>query len=190
MMICSYDEVAAVAALLLQAGADANAIGRDGRTALFDAVLSQSLEVCKLLIKHEVNVNRPDEVAAVAAHLAVDWPEGLLLLLENGAKGDLRLESGSTLLYEASVRGQLDVIKTLRAKAGVDITSCSTFWLRYRTSETIVTRTDAPRCTWQTRRPSCKRCWLPARVPSRWTTRATRPCTWPPRRPTRAACVC
>lgn len=102
-----------MAQLLLQAGADANAINRDSKTALFEAVATRSLDVCKLLVANDVNVNRKDDADECAYHLALDWPEGLDLLLASGANPNMPNEDGFPLLYEMALRGHVALVKRL-----------------------------------------------------------------------------
>jgi ankyrin repeat protein len=119
LMLCCADDSASCALLLLKAGADANALNRDGRTSLFEAVINRSLPVCKYLIEHDVNVNRLDECDEVAIHEALDWDEGFMLLLENESDPNCALDGGTTLLFEMAKRGKIDAVKLLRKRGAL-----------------------------------------------------------------------
>jgi len=62
-------------------------INSRGRTALFTAVETANDDMAKLLLEHQVDVNRPDLSDEFALHLAVEMGSAsmALLLLQFGA---------------------------------------------------------------------------------------------------------
>ncbi len=66
-----------------------------------------------MLLEHDVNVNRKDDNDECAYHLALDWPEGLEVLLAHGANANTPNEDGLPLLHEMALRGHLALVKRL-----------------------------------------------------------------------------
>jgi ankyrin repeat protein len=118
--------------LLLDAGADVNAKDRQGETALFNAVRYGHLGVVRLLldagadpnVSNQLPVNSPDSgytplmYAArrglVAGTSSVqDWLAIVQVLLDKGAKPDMRSGQGATALSVAQDYGNQDIAKLL-----------------------------------------------------------------------------
>lgn len=79
-------------ALLLEAGADANKTGIDGKTALYDAVKSPSgLAMVKLLVKYGADVNKLDPTGSSVLQLSVSIAASGIVsyLLAKGANVDV-----------------------------------------------------------------------------------------------------
>ena len=139
--------------LLLGAGADVNANGKDGMTALLEAAKrSGEEEVVKALLRSKADVNARNKYGWTAWMLAVKNGHTELLsilrqagavergakeaeliarastgdlgsvqsLIQAGADVNIREDSGSTALIEATRWGHAEVVKAL-AKAGADL---------------------------------------------------------------------
>lgn len=106
---------------LIRLGAD---LDEDGRTTLYNAVLSNDLELVQTLIQRGANVNKADNEGRTPLHVAVinrrlDIVQ--TLLATEGVdinKGDNR---GWTPLHYAANNGKLDVVKALLATEGIDV---------------------------------------------------------------------
>jgi ankyrin repeat protein len=110
---------AQVMSLLLAKGADANAVGQYGRTALMEA---SSVAKVKLLLAQGAQVNIKDEEGATALTRAVDRAdvEVVEALLKAGAEGlNAQNEDGETLLMRAVREGKTDLARLLLA-SGAD----------------------------------------------------------------------
>jgi hypothetical protein len=90
--------------LLLQHGADSNALDRDKISPLQKATRSGRVDIVQLLLEHHADVNLPNEYGQTPLWLASS--EGELevarLLLRNGADAELRDNLGQTPLKTAS----------------------------------------------------------------------------------------
>ncbi len=110
---------AEVMSLLLAKGADANAAGQYGRTALMEA---SSVEKVKLLLARGAQVNTKDDAGATALTRAVDRADVEVVeeLLKAGAEGlNAQNEDGETLLMHAVRAGKTDLARLLLA-SGAD----------------------------------------------------------------------
>ena len=104
-----------VVQLLLEAGADQNAAGKNRATALLAAAQSGHSEVVQLLLQAGADKNaatQGGETALMAAsesdHLAV-----VQLLLEAGADRNAAVRYGATILMAAAEKGRLEVVQVL-----------------------------------------------------------------------------
>ncbi len=91
--------------LLLENGADVNAIGKDGITALITAVNKKdNLEIIELLLKYKADVNAKDNGGITALMVAVfkDQEDAFKLLINYGADVDARSNEGSSIADFAS----------------------------------------------------------------------------------------
>jgi uncharacterized protein len=110
---------AEVMSLLLARGADANAVGQYGRTALMEA---SSVAKVNLLLARGAQVNVKDESGATALTRAVDRAdvEVVEAFLKAGADGlNTQNEDGETLLMRAVRAGKTDLARLLLA-SGAD----------------------------------------------------------------------
>ena len=111
-----------IVALLLDAGADANAALRGGETVLMTAARAGSLGAVQALSAKGADPNAREEReqtglmwAAAEGHAAV-----AAALLEAGADVHAKLESGFTPVFFAAREGHIDVVRTL-LEAGADV---------------------------------------------------------------------
>lgn len=100
---------------LLAKGADVNAMGRSGLTALMAAA---NAEVAEALIARGADVNVKGPTGLTALTHAVDWNriDVALVLLARGADPNAKGSSGSRVLRDAAVRGQTSVVRALLEK--------------------------------------------------------------------------
>ena len=110
-----------LAKLLIAAGADVNAIGNHGRTALINAVRDGHTEIIKLLIAAGADVNARDNSGNTAlsnAACSIDT-EIIKLLLAAGVDVNARDYLGRTVLISVAIINT-EIIKLLLA-AGLDV---------------------------------------------------------------------
>jgi ankyrin repeat protein len=114
-----------VARLLLERGAEVDALGFLGRTALHYAAIAGRVEVLSLLLQNGADSRRADNEGCTALMLAAEAREVEIvrLLLENmGGRGlDVRDEEGRTALWLACHFGNLEMVSALLL-AGADHT--------------------------------------------------------------------
>src|SRR5207248_8463147 len=105
---------AAAVAALLDRGADVNAKGAYGTTALAFAADKGHVEVVKLLLRHKADVNTKDTFYKAAP---LDWAmmhdraDIIKELVEAGAEG------ADGALQSAAARGQVDLVRAILDKA-------------------------------------------------------------------------
>lgn len=108
----------ATLALLLKAGADANAADKDGNTLLMDvAYLGDTASVETLLLAGaKPDVVRPGGYSALMRAATEGRAETVKSLLAHGASVDLRNEKGETALMRASIAGgDAETVKAILA---------------------------------------------------------------------------
>jgi ankyrin repeat protein len=105
----------ATTTVLLEAGADTNAIDREGETALMKASGHGLKESVKVLIEHHADVNRKDVKGRTALmHAAAGHrSDAIPLLLENGADPNVRDNAGQSALDLADKSNNLGAIAML-----------------------------------------------------------------------------
>ena len=101
--------------ILLEAGADTNAVDREGETALMKASGHGLKESVKVLIEHHADVNRKDVKGRTALmHAAAGYvSDAIPLLLENGADPNVRDNAGQSALDLADKSNNLGAIAML-----------------------------------------------------------------------------
>lgn len=101
--------------ILLEAGADTNAVDREGETALMKASGHGLKESVKVLIEHHADVNRKDVKGRTALmHAAAGYvSDAIPLLLENGADPNVRDNEGKSALDLADKSNNLGAIAML-----------------------------------------------------------------------------
>ena len=121
--VCYNKEKVSLIPLLLEAGADVNKQGREGRTAI--GVLSDtegvSVEAVKQLLKAGANPNIKNEFGGTALTLALHQENYDLvpLLIEAGADVNVETDNGNFPLLVAAARGNANTIQQL-LDAGAD----------------------------------------------------------------------
>ncbi len=122
----SNDSAGALAAL--KAGADANARGDDGATALIWAAYNGDAELAKRLISAGADVEARNDFGAFALSEAAMTGSAPVIdaLLAGGAKVDGANAEGETALMEVARTGNLDAAKAL-LKAGADVNAKETW---------------------------------------------------------------
>ncbi|EXJ84910.1 hypothetical protein A1O3_05585 [Capronia epimyces CBS 606.96] len=110
-----------LAKLLLDKGADLNARGGKGFTALHTAAVFGHLEVLRfLLFQDNLDIDAVDNDGATALMCAVAVESSLecaLLLLQKGADPDIGTTHGRTALHYACTKGGMDELVKMMAKA-------------------------------------------------------------------------
>ena len=110
-----------VARVLLQSGADANAVSRNGSTPLEDASLKGFEAIVTLLVDHGAQVNQVNSDSGTTALYAAAafGREGILrLLLERGADPSICGRNGKTALQAAVENGFSGAAGLLRERGG------------------------------------------------------------------------
>ena len=113
----AFNGYSEIAILLINSGADVNAITKLGWTPLHIAASAGHVELASLLIKHDAEVNIMDIQDATPLHFAVFYscpPELILLLLTSGAVVNIADEHGNTPLSLAIDAGNAEVVSLLR----------------------------------------------------------------------------
>ena len=113
----------AVVAGLVGQGADLNAQGTDGSTALAWAAIRGNTDIAGLLLRAGADPDLTNHYGIGPISLAIEnGAKGVIrLLLENGADPDVARESGETPLMTAARMGQVDIMKLLLDRgAGVN----------------------------------------------------------------------
>lgn len=110
---------------LLDAGANANATGPKGRTALMSAVQSRKIEAVKLLLERGADINSRDELEGTA----LSWAAGpfgsaqaVAVLLASGAEVNVSDNNGMTPLIWAARFGDVERVEDL-IEAGAKVTA-------------------------------------------------------------------
>ena len=111
----------AVAALLLEHGADPNDADERGFTPLHWAAFKNSPELVELLIERKAEVNARSSTGATVLHqaAAAGSSRAIGMLLTAGARVNDTDHEGATPLYRALVGGHIDAARTLH-RAGAD----------------------------------------------------------------------
>lgn len=101
--------------ILVEAGADANSVSKDGSSALVQAVEWTGVETVQLLLDHRANVNSRDRDGANALLVAVGKPDTAVarLLVTRGAEIDSRDNGGMTPLMHAAEAGTPEMLRFL-----------------------------------------------------------------------------
>jgi ankyrin repeat protein len=108
--------------LLLQHGADVDAVDKDNGTALFNATVFNKIQATKILLKANAQVNHcsNDGFIALSSIAVLDCAELVEILLTAGADPTIKDDTGATALHYAAIFGATDTIQEL-LKAKVDL---------------------------------------------------------------------
>ena len=108
--------------ILLENGANANAIDSKSNTALHYAVENSEEKIIELLLKYDIDIDVIDGYQQCALHQAVDNEdvEVVELLLKNGANINLKDMELDTALHLASESGNTEIVELL-LKYDIDI---------------------------------------------------------------------
>lgn len=115
------DAQVAVATLLLEKGAKADAEDANKKTPLHMAAKSCSPEVAKLLIGKKGNVNATDSSGETPLHTAATWTfkvPVVEILVENGCNPDAKNDDGDTALQIAKDNNQKMIVEFLESRTG------------------------------------------------------------------------
>ncbi|MCY4288559.1 MAG: ankyrin repeat domain-containing protein [Aestuariivita sp.] len=122
---------AAMASLLIEAGADIHATDKYGNTFLAKAIDKKSVAMATLLIEAGADVNTPDKDGNTLLGIALSWRYlGILstdrdldmakLLIEAGADVNARGQGNNTLLFNVVGSNNLDAVRLL-VDAGAEV---------------------------------------------------------------------
>ncbi|KAK6339219.1 hypothetical protein TWF718_008641 [Orbilia javanica] len=109
--------------LLIDAGADVNAVDNDAETTLRMAVLGSHLNIADFLVKNGADVNAINNAGEAAIHIAVEkgYQETIDLLIKNGANVNVKSKAGSVALQVAAANGYREIVGLLlRSRADVN----------------------------------------------------------------------
>ena len=117
----NWDSEAAIALLLIAAGADVNAVNDDGETPLYTVAESGGgdglLAAAEMLLMNGANLNAQDKNGVTPLHLAalLNKPALARLLLEHGANPNLANNEGETPLDWARNEGYSEIVVMMAA---------------------------------------------------------------------------
>ncbi|XP_074649379.1 uncharacterized protein LOC141904645 [Tubulanus polymorphus] len=111
--------------MLIDAGCDVNAKNHNSEIPLYLAVNFKSdIQIIKLLIAAgsdlDITENTNNQTIAMAAVLN-RYPEALEILLEAGCDCNIANSSGATVLYEACIKGDEQMLAMLLARPGINV---------------------------------------------------------------------
>ncbi len=110
-----------IVAVLLERGADPRAVAKNVSmvTPLHSAAAGRSVEVARLLLRHDVDVNARQQGGWTAIHAAAlrGDTEFVRLLLARGASTHAVSDDGKTALELALEKGHTDVVDLLRTRS-------------------------------------------------------------------------
>ncbi|KAL7638355.1 UNVERIFIED_CONTAM: hypothetical protein RMT77_010925 [Armadillidium vulgare] len=105
--------------ILLQNGANPQALTKsERRSCIHLSVQRENIELLKLLIKFNVDINCADTMGNTPLHLCCicGWKEGVITLVESGAEVNINNKDGSSPKEEADKNGHFEIVRYLVRK--------------------------------------------------------------------------
>ena len=114
-----------MAAVLVGAGADINAIDLLGQTPLFHAVVTNNIKLVRFLLDKNANTGISNNIGYSPLHVSAyyNYETSLDLLCKKMVDLDIRTDKGYTALHIASSQGHSELVQKLLASNRVDINS-------------------------------------------------------------------
>lgn len=110
-----------IAQLLIDNGADVNAVFGDGVTALRMAIFNRNKDLVRLLIANGADVNAIDKYGDTAIAAARGNTEMVQFLIENGADVKSELASSSQVSEKQDITTMVERLELLEEKRGIEI---------------------------------------------------------------------
>jgi len=103
------------AKVLIEYGADVNAVNRHGETPLHQCSRFDAVSTAQMLLRKKANVNARDDADWTPLHLASNYdnPKVVRVLLRKGAFVNAKTDEDRTALHWAVVLGNFEVVKVL-----------------------------------------------------------------------------
>lgn len=123
LMIAAYYDQPEILQLLLDKGADIEAVDNEGRTALMESFQQLSLTCLELLLNAKANteaVTNNSETAIILAASMYQFEHGVQMLIDYGADIHAVTKNGDEALMGAAFAGYIETAKVL-INAGADI---------------------------------------------------------------------
>ncbi len=120
------DDDPALALLLIEHGADVNAVDQSGHSPLMQAVRAGRAHTADVLLAHgaDIYARDSDDLTALMIAAQARRLECIALLLDRGADADARTNSGGTTLMAAAEGGRVEIARLLMAR-GQDVNTQS-----------------------------------------------------------------
>lgn len=122
LVVTGYEKSRAMLNLLLDNGADPNAMNPDGKNLLFIAIEKSDLDTLKLLVQKNTDINRKYLTGKYPLIHAIYKRNGAVIrfLIDSGANTNIKDESGNTPLVAAVESKDIQVTEYL-VKGGADV---------------------------------------------------------------------
>lgn len=95
-------------------GADINARGQEGETAIWEALAKKNIQIFEYLVENGADINlKVEGVTPIFVAILYGGPEDVEYLIKKGADVNIRGEGGNTALIWAASRGDNKIVKLL-----------------------------------------------------------------------------